>query len=247
MPDGGSLTIETASTNIDESYAAKRPEASAGKAAVLTVTDTGHGMDEQTIEHIFEPFYTTKGLTKGTGLGLATVYAIVQQSRGWISVQSKPGAGSVFQIYLPSIEGDDLAETTAVPQGAQLRGSETVLVVEDEVDVRTFAVSALEAYGYRVLDACDGAQALGLSGHFRDNIDVLLTDVVMPGINGRELAERFKSARPGIAILYTSGYTDDVIAHRGVLDASVAYLPKPYTAGDLVAKVREVLKERAER
>jgi signal transduction histidine kinase/ActR/RegA family two-component response regulator len=242
MPDGGRLVIETASVKVDAHYAANRPEATLEPTVLLTVTDTGLGMDEKTKEHIFEPFFTTKGLGQGTGLGLATVYAIVHQSRGWISVQSAPGTGSAFQIYLPSIAGCDTEDSTPVSDSAPLRGSETVLVVEDQAEVRTFAVSALSAYGYRILDVSDGAQALALSARHDGPIDVLLTDVVMPGINGRELADQLKTARPELAVLYTSGYTQDVIAHRGVLDRNVAYIPKPYTAGELAAKIREALK-----
>ena len=242
MTSGGRLAIETAVVKIDSRYAAGRPELTCGQAVVLKVTDTGHGMDEETKQHIFEPFFTTKGLAKGTGLGLATVYGIVKQSQGWIQVQSEIGKGSCFEVYLPQAERDDAEEANGSSSGATLRGSETVLVVEDQAEVRAFAKSALMAYGYQVIDAPDAKQALALSGSYAGPIHVLLTDVVLPGMNGRELADRIKGMRPEVAVVYTSGYTDDVITHRGVLDVGVVFVPKPYTADDIVEKVREALK-----
>jgi signal transduction histidine kinase/CheY-like chemotaxis protein len=242
MPVGGHLAIETSPVEIDSRHAAAHPEATLGPAILLTVTDSGQGMDEQTRQHIFEPFFTTKGMAKGTGLGLATVYGVVQQSHGWIGVRSEPGKGSSFEIYLPRIVDPAAVDAPAPGSTFPRRGSETILVVEDQVEVRAFAVSALSTYGYQVLDAADGEQALALSGSHRGRIDVLLTDVVLPGMNGRELADRIKSARTEIAVLFTSGYTDDVIAHRGVLDRNVAYIPKPYTADELAEKVLEVLR-----
>ena len=242
MPDGGKLLIATCPVEIDSRAAAGRPEMTPGPAVLLSVADTGHGMDEQTREHIFEPFFTTKGLARGTGLGLATVYGIVKQSQGWIVVHSEPGKGTTFEIYLPRAAATAESPEAAAPTKSDpVRGSETVLVVEDQSEVRAFAVRALAAHGYRVLDAVDGPQALALSGQYAGPIHVLLTDVVLPGINGRELADRLKAARPQVVVLYTSGYTDDVIAHRGVLDRNMAFIPKPYTAEELAAKVREVL------
>ena len=243
MPDGGKLVIETAPVQIDAQYAAEHPQASPGSAIRLTVTDTGHGMDEQTKEHIFEPFFTTKGMAQGTGLGLATVYGVVQQSNGWIGVRSAPGEGSSFEIYLPRITGARGADVRASIDPVTAGGSETILVVEDQAEVRTFAVNALTTCGYRVLDAADGAQALSLCARHPGPIHVLLTDVVLPGINGRELADRVRARRPDVVVVFTSGYTDDVIAHRGVLDKDVAFIPKPYTTHEVVAKVREVLKK----
>jgi signal transduction histidine kinase/CheY-like chemotaxis protein len=228
MPDGGQLSIGTTVAQIDG-----QPD------VVLTVTDTGQGMDEQTREHIFEPFFTTKGLAKGTGLGLATVYGIVKQSHGWIQVHSEPGKGSSFVVHFPRAVGPE-AVIDASPSGnGLLRGSETVLIVEDQEEVRTFVVKALSEYGYQVIDAADGPQALALSESHAGPIHVLLTDVVLPGMNGREVADRITVARPEIAVLFTSGYTADVIAHRGVLDRDVAYIPKPYTAEAIAEKVRE--------
>jgi len=240
MPNGGRLVIETAVESHEQNGGRPR-DAADGPTILLTVSDTGSGMDEETKEHIFEPFFTTKGPGRGTGLGLATVYGIVQQSGGWISVQSERGRGSSFQIHLPCITGSAVEDPSADSAEPPRLGSETILVVEDQTEVRTFAVNALSAHGYRVLDASDGAQALELSGRHSGMIDLLLTDVVMPGMNGRELADRLKADRPNLSVLFTSGYTEDVIVKRGVMDSNIAFLPKPYTAGDLVARIREIL------
>ena len=242
MPDGGRLLIETALVEIDAARAAGRAEITPGPVVRLSVSDTGHGMDERTREHIFEPFFTTKGLAEGTGLGLATVYGIVKQSHGWIDVYSSPGKGARFEIFLPRIAAEAAIAKPTTSQGAPARGSGTVLVVEDEAEVRAFAASALASYGYRVLEAADGHDALALLDRHTTPVHVLLTDVVLPGMNGRELADRIRASRPEIAVVYTSGHTDDVIAHRGVLDHDVAYLPKPYTAEEVAAKIRETLK-----
>ena len=242
MPDGGRLAIETAAVQIDSGYAASRPDVTSGPAAMLRVTDTGHGMDDETKRHIFEPFFTTKGMAKGTGLGLATVYGIVNQSGGWLEVESEIGKGSSFEVYLPQADGDDTTDANKSLGGAMLRGSETVLVVEDQAEVRAFAISALTAHGYHVIEASDGTQALALAGSHTGPIHVLLTDVVLPGMNGRELADRIKCVRPEVAVIYTSGYTDDAIAQRGVLDVGVAFIPKPYTADEVAARIREAMK-----
>jgi CheY-like chemotaxis protein len=240
MPDGGTLVIETANTNLQAQDAATQPESKPGPAVRLSVCDTGNGIDEKTRKNIFEPFFTTKG-NKGTGLGLATVYGIVQQNHGWIGVISKPGHGSTFQVYLPRVAGTDqpmkLAQTLARRQNA----TGTVLVVEDQEEVREFVVQALANRGYRVLQAVDGQEALALADRHAGTIDVLLTDVVLPGMNGRELAERFKSLRPGIKLIYTSGYAQDIVANRGVLQSGIAYVHKPYTADEIANKVGEAL------
>jgi len=243
MPDGGTLDIETRNVELDGDHEAAEVESRTGTAVCLAVTDTGGGMNEETRKNIFEPFFTTKGV-KGTGLGLATVNAIVQQSQGWIGVSSEPGKGSTFRIYLPRVEGVADAIPAPPPAGAvRLQGSETILVVEDEEEVRAFVVRALAAHGYQVLHAPDGARALELAARHSGAIDVLLTDVVLPGMNGRELAERCRGVRPAIKVLFTSGYTQDLIANRGVLDQDVDYIPKPYTAGEIAAKVREVIQK----
>jgi signal transduction histidine kinase len=228
MPAGGTLVIKTANADFD-----------AG-SVMLSVTDTGTGMDEATRQNIFEPFFTTKG-TKGTGLGLATVYGIVQQSNGTISVSSEPGKGSTFRIYLPRVEGTDEPSTPEPAAPVRLRGQETILVVEDQAEVRGFAVAALERHGYTVLQAADGNAALAVAEQHSGKIDVLLTDVILPGINGRELAEQFHAIRPDTKIIYTSGYTHDLIADRGVLPQDLNYLPKPYTADQVSSKVRAAI------
>jgi len=238
MPNGGTLLIETANEPLDTRSA--NPEYRLGPAVRLSVSDTGVGMDQEAQKNIFEPFYTTKG-NKGNGLGLATVYGIVKQNQGWIDVSSGPGKGSVFRIHLPRIEGSDEPGSAAPPAVAEPSGSGTVLVVEDQEEVRGFVVNALASRGYRVLQAADGKQALTLAEQYAGAIDVLLTDVVLPGMNGRGLADRFRIGRPGTKVLYTSGYTQDLIAHRGVLSDDISYIPKPYTVDQIAAKVREIL------
>src|SRR5215831_10004219 len=240
MPNGGTLVIETANAPLDTGQASAQSEFRSRPAVLLSVSDTGIGMDEETRKNIFEPFYTTKG-NKGSGLGLATVYGIVQQNQGWIDVSSDLGKGSVFRIYLPRTEGTDKPASSAPVVAAQLNGSETVLVVEDQEEVRSFVVKALAGYGYRVLQAAEGSQALTMAECHSGAIDVLLTDVVLPGMNGRELANRFRIVRPDTKVIYTSGYTQDLIAHRGVLHDDISYIPKPYTADQIAAKVREAL------
>jgi len=229
MPQGGALVIETANTELDRR-----------EVVQLTFRDTGAGMDESTLKNIFEPFFTTKGPNKGTGLGLATVYGIVQQSQGRIDVASQPGKGTTFRIFLPRVEGE-AAEVPAVSSARRTQGSETILVVEDQEEVREFLVKALTERGYRVLQASDGPKALELSRGHTAAIHVLLTDVILPGMNGRELADQFRTAHPTVRVLYTSGYTQDVIADRGVLHRDVAYISKPYTADEIAAKVREAI------
>jgi two-component system, cell cycle sensor histidine kinase and response regulator CckA len=240
MPNGGTLMIETANAPLDTRPRFAQSEFRSGFAVRLSVSDTGIGMDEEARKNIFEPFYTTKG-NKGNGLGLATVYGIVQQNQGWIEVSSDLGKGSVFRIYLPRTEGTEQPASAAPSVAAQLNGSETVLVVEDQEEVRRFVVKALGGYGYRVLQAAEGSQALTMAECHSGAIDVLLTDVVLPGMNGRELANRFRIMRPDTKVIYTSGYTQDLIAHRGVLHDDISYIPKPYTADQIAAKVREAM------
>jgi two-component system cell cycle sensor histidine kinase/response regulator CckA len=243
MPNGGTLIIETANESLDTRPASAQSEFRSGPSVRLSVSDTGIGMDDETRKNIFEPFYTTKG-NKGNGLGLATVYGIVQQNQGWIDVSSDVGKGSTFRIYLPRMEGtDEPAPMAPKSVAAQLIGSETVLVVEDQDEVRSFVVKALTEHGYRVLQAAEGNQALMLAERHPGAIDVLLTDVVLPGMNGRELADRFRIGRPDTKVIYTSGYTQDLIAHRGVLHDDISYIPKPYTADQIAAKVREAMRK----
>ncbi len=241
MPQGGKLTLETANVELDEVYARNHVAITPGSYVMLAVSDTGCGMDAETQARIFEPFFTTKELGKGTGLGLATVYGIVKQSGGYIWVYSEPGQGTTFKVYLPRLEE---AVETAQPEREIVRparGSETVLLVEDEENVRQLVRQTLEKNGYTVLEARAGAEATQLSAQHPGPIHLMLTDVVMPKMSGRELAERLALLRPGIKVLYMSGYTDNAIVHHGVLDPGTAFLQKPFTAADLGQKVREVL------
>ncbi len=246
MPQGGKLTIETANVELDPGYVETHEGARAGAYALLAVSDTGSGMDAETTAHLFEPFFTTKEVGKGTGLGLATVYGIVKQSEGYITAYSEPGHGTTFKIYLPRAAAPGAASPTPpappAPQGkATARGSETILVVEDEEAVRSLSRRALEASGYTVLAAADGPDAVRLLERYRGPIHLVLTDVIMPGMNGRELAQRLVQRRPGLRVLYMSGYPGDAIVHRGALEPGTAFLQKPFMPEDLARKVREVL------
>jgi PAS domain S-box-containing protein len=240
MPDGGKLTIETANVDLDEAFAQAHLGSVPGSYAMLAVTDTGTGMDAAVRAHLFEPFFTTKEVGKGTGLGLATVYGIVKQSGGYISVYSEPGRGSSFKIYLPRIATP--ADEPAGPQkGGPAPGSETVLVVEDEPAVLTLSRRALEAQGYVVLAASDPLAALRVVEHHGGTIHLLLTDVVMPGLSGRELADRLTAQRPGMRVLYMSGYPGDAVVQHGTLPSGSAFLQKPFSPDGLARKVRDVL------
>ncbi|MGD0499605.1 MAG: PAS domain S-box protein [Bryobacteraceae bacterium] len=241
MPDGGRLTIETGSAEIDAAYAALHPEARPGSYAVLSVADTGVGMSPETMRKIFEPFFTTKEMGQGTGLGLATAYGIVRQGGGWIRAQSQLGQGARFDIYLPRIAGAVPAPASSAPKAGEGRGNETVLVVEDRDDVRRLAVAILRQYGYRLLEAGSGAEALEIAAGFSEPIDLLVSDVVMPGMSGHELAARLAALRPSVKVLYISGYAAAAVITQGTLDPEAAYLAKPFTARQLTSKVREVL------
>jgi PAS domain S-box-containing protein len=240
MPDGGRLTIETTMVEIDDDYAATHQGVKPGKYAMLAVSDTGAGMDEETREHIFEPFFSTKG-EKGTGLGLSTVYGIVKQHGGNIWVYSEPGKGTIFKVYLPISEEEPAEQRTGEESTGDLHGSETILLVEDNEQVREIGHSVLTQLGYAVLVAQRGSEALALMESQNSPVDLLITDVIMPGMNGKELFTKASEKQGGLKVLYMSGYTDDVIVHQGVLDKDAQFLQKPFTVKDLSAKVRYVI------
>ncbi|MEK7474542.1 MAG: response regulator [Candidatus Coatesbacteria bacterium] len=241
MPGGGTLTIETANVYLDEDYARRHVGVSIGPYVRLTVSDTGTGMDAGTLSHMFEPFFTTKEKGKGTGLGLSTVYGIVKQSGGNIWAYSEPGHGTTFKVYLPLVTEAGEPVAAALPPLPARGGTETILLVEDEQGVRDLAREVLAGLGYRVITGRDGEHALELAGAHADPIDLLLTDVVMPRMNGRILGERLEILRPGLRILYMSGYTEDAIIQHGLLVSGIAFLEKPFSPTGLAAKVREVL------
>ena len=242
MPEGGKLTIGTANVEVDEEYAARHVAVMPGPYVMLAVTDTGCGMDPTTKARLFEPFFTTKEAGKGTGLGLSTVYGIVRQTGGNIWVYSEPGLGTTFKIYLPRVLSATMPTVTeppALPRRAT--GTETILVVEDEEALRRVARRILGAAGYTVLAAANGDEALAICAQHVGDIHLILTDVVMPRMSGKMLAQKLAQTRPTLKVLYMSGYTDDAIVHHGVLDAETQFLAKPFTAPDLARKVRVVL------
>jgi len=241
MPGGGILTIETANVALDDAYAANQPLVAAGDYMMIAMTDTGTGMDEETQARVFEPFFTTKERGKGTGLGLATVYGIVKQSGGYIWVYSELGIGTTFKVYLPRVPGPAEPPAAVPTTTSSLRGSETILVAEDQEEVRTLIRKILEARGYRVLTAATGAAALETAALHPGPIHLLVSDVVMPGMSGPEVSLFLTSTRNSVRTLYVSGYTDESIVHHGVLAEGVAFLQKPFTADGLARKVREVL------
>jgi nitrogen-specific signal transduction histidine kinase/ActR/RegA family two-component response regulator len=241
MPHGGTLTIETANFKIDQEFASKHLGLAPGKYVVLTVSDDGCGMDEKTKARIFEPFFTTKEKGRGTGLGLSTVYGIVKQSGGNVWVYSEPGDGTVFKVFLPRFDQESEVAIKPLIEMVAPRGSETILLVEDEDVVRGLARQILEEAGYNVLDARGGDEAIRLCRDLRGPIDLLLTDVVMPEASGKEVADRLTKLRPATCVLYMSGYTDDAIVHHGVVDSDVEFIQKPFTPVALAQKVREVL------
>ncbi len=241
MPQGGQLAISTANINLDDAYPQKQADFTPGSYMVLTVSDNGLGMHAETLDHIFEPFFTTKELGSGTGLGLSTVYGIIKQSGGFIEVSSETGSGTTFKIFLPAI-GEAVDSIEAMPADAEpLRGTETILLVEDEDILRKLIKNALEMNGYTVIEARNSREALMMCERYPEAIHLMLTDVVMPQMSGRELAQRLAKLRPEIKVIYMSGYAEDVLFRQGVLDASIMFLQKPFRQYELTAKVRKVL------
>jgi PAS domain S-box-containing protein len=247
MPDGGKLTIETADVQLDQSYAERHGHLIVpGPYVLLAVSDSGAGMSLEVQDHIFEPFFTTKEKDKGTGLGLSTVYGIVKQSNGNIWVYSEQGRGTTFKIYLPRAGKEKSGQPTKPLMQAELEGSETILVVEDDPSVRKIAVKNLTRYGYSVLSASTPAEAITLCTEQKTYIDLVLTDVVMPGMSGKELAHALWEHGVQTKVVYMSGYTEDAIVHHGVLDPGLIFLQKPFSPESLARKVREALDQLAE-
>ena len=240
MAGGGTLTIETGAADLDAAYAARHVGTQAGRHVMLAVSDTGVGMDASTMSHMFEPFFTTKKRGEGTGLGLATAYGIVKQSGGSIWVHSEPGKGSIFKVYFPVAHGPAIAQGAAA-ESVSTHGTETILLAEDQDEVRAVARTILVRNGYTVLEAANPDEALRIARNHRLPIDLLFTDVVMPGMNGRELAQQVQGLRRGIKVLFSSGYTDDSIVRTGVLERDIAFIQKPYAPDALLHKVRDVL------
>jgi signal transduction histidine kinase/CheY-like chemotaxis protein len=242
MPGGGQLTVETANAHIDDNYARVRSDVTAGQYVLVCVTDTGTGMPQDVIERAFDPFFTTKEVGKGTGLGLSQVFGFAKQSGGHVAIYSEAGQGTTVKLYLPRFMGADVGQAatvdvTDVPEG---RASEVILVVEDEARVRHFAVDALRELGYTAVSAASPAEALAALDA-QPEITMLFTDIVMPDMTGRQLADAALERRPGLPVLFTTGYTRNAVVHNGMLDVGVAFLPKPYGIGDLARKVRDVL------
>jgi two-component system, cell cycle sensor histidine kinase and response regulator CckA len=241
MPTGGRLIVETRNVDLDESYARERPDARPGRHVLLAVSDTGHGMDAETLSHAFEPFFTTREPGKGTGLGLATVYGIVRQSGGHVTIYSEPGRGTTCKVYLPRIDEEQDDAPAAPALAAVPPGTETILLVEDEAALLTLTREVLESAGYRVIEGSTPEEALAAAAAHAEPIHLVLTDVVLPRLSGRQLVEALRSSRPEARVLFTSGYTDDVISHHGLLEPGVNFLQKPFTGDDLLRKLRDIL------
>lgn len=241
MPTGGQLTIETHNIQLNETFLTTQLNTPSGPCVILAISDTGQGMDETTRQRIFEPFFTTKGPGSGTGLGLATVHGIVQQSGGSIFVYSKPSQGSTFKIYLPASTTTPATTARLSSEISDTSGSETILVVEDETAVRDLVRTTLIEQGYTIMTAQDGEEALNFMAQQSQPVDLLLTDVVMPKMSGRELAEQLQEKWPTLKVLFMSGYMDDAVVRHGILTAQVAFLTKPFSRTMLVNKVRETL------
>jgi two-component system cell cycle sensor histidine kinase/response regulator CckA len=243
MPQGGRLRIETSNAWLDDEYMQyKQAVIPPGRYALITVTDSGSGIPPEDLPHIFEPFYTTKAAGKGTGLGLATVYGIVKQNKGFIWVYSEPDAGTVFRIYLPCIRSKDISRESASPKTETVaRGTETLLVVEDEHAVRKASAEFLRMQGYQVLEAKDGMDAVSVAQQYKSTIHLVVTDVVMPNMSGGELAKALEKARPEVKILFVSGYAGETVLNHKVIDLQTNFLQKPYSLKQLSIKIRAAL------
>jgi signal transduction histidine kinase/ActR/RegA family two-component response regulator len=246
MPEGGKLTIEISNRTLDDAYAQEHPGVKSGEYVRLAVSDTGHGMDREVLSHVFEPFFTTKERGKGTGLGLSTVYGIVKQSDGYITCYSEPGKGTSFTIYFPRTA--EIRDRTAAPLSSMgtLRGSETILLVEDQEMVRRFTKTLLENNGYTVIGVPGGQEALAAIEAHKCEFAMLVTDVVMPQMSGRELAQKLVRACPKMKVLFVSGYTGNAIVHRGTLDPGIDFMQKPFDSREFLAKIREILSRHSE-
>jgi CheY-like chemotaxis protein len=241
MPSGGRIQIRTANATLDAAFAREHAGATPGRYIALAVADSGVGMKPEIVARIFEPFFTTKPVGKGTGLGLSTVYGIVKQNSGYVRVDSTPGAGTTFTIYWPEV--DEPAEGFVRESAAvrTLTGTETVLLVEDEASVRELVRKILEKYGYRVLPASDGAEALDIEGRYTGSLDLLLTDIVMPGLNGPDLAQRLVRRRPSMKVIYMSGFAHHLAAGLGSISRRTSFIQKPFSAETLASALRECL------
>ncbi len=243
MPDGGKLTVTTANITLDQSQLKNSPELGAGDYVLLAIADTGTGMSEEVKTHLFEPFFTTKPLGRGTGLGLATCFGIVKQNGGYIDVQSELGRGTTFKIYFPRVQSAPEPPRVCLAPTAETGGGETVLLVEDETAVRELVGATLREKGYTVVEAGNGAEGLRLAHQHDGKIDLVLTDVIMPVMGGKEMADALRTSRPETKVLFTSGYAENSLGHHGVLWPGIKFLQKPYPTATLARKVREVLDE----
>jgi len=241
MPTGGRLIIETSNAELDRTYNSTHPIVRPGRYVLLAVSDTGTGMNAETQAHIFEPFFTTKEPGKGTGLGLATVYGVVKQSGGFIWVYSELGKGTSFKIYLPRVDQPEDKGNPAQSFAEAPRGTETILLAEDEQDVREVAREFLESGGYTVIEAFNGAEALRLAAEHKASIDLLVTDMVMPGMTGKELAGRLQHQHSGLGVIYMSGYSEQTVVENAQTDSGMLLLTKPFSRGSILRAVREAL------
>ena len=241
MPDGGGLSIETANAHLDTIRSCSHSDLAPGDYVMLAMTDSGTGMSGDVLRHIFEPFFTTREQGHGTGLGLATVYGIVKQNGGTVDVDSREGTGTTFRFYFPRFS-DTAMDTLDTPAAIEmLGGSETILIAEDQTDVREFCRDVLLQMGYNVLTAASGEEALSVSEAHSGDIHLFMSDVILPGMNGRTAAERISASRPGIKVLYNSGYTAEVIDRQGILESGINFISKPFSSGELSRRVREIL------